>query len=146
MRAPEGLIERDAERDFEILAPMRRLPFRLDRRLEKFAEALTAPPWNPEIETFEGQGRLLAERFPLDDTPVVGVASLGIRKDLESLGNQREHGRRFGVSGMKLGVELSRAALIGAPQLGRREAPVHAENRVKIRHDLSLSLSILHRM
>ncbi len=142
--APESLVERNPQSHLEVLAPPGGWTRRLDRRLEQFAEALPSRTALREIEAFEGERRPFAQGLAFDHAPVIGAATLWIRKNFESLRDESEHRPRLGAAGMKIGMELAGATLIGATELGRRETPIDSEDRVEICHDLSVPLSSVH--
>jgi hypothetical protein len=135
-RSKEGLIERNAQSDLEILAPLRRA-IGCERRLEEFTEAVASgrgSSWGPEIETFEMQGRCLSERLTFNHAPVVGGAPGRIAQDLERASDQRKHLRRFGVARMKIRMKLSGPPLKSAAQGGALSGRPNAENLVEVSH------------
>jgi hypothetical protein len=143
MRPAERLVEGNPQGDFEVFAAVRAFFAWFDGRLEQLAETLTSSRTGAKVEALEGERRVFTERLALDHTAVVSTSAFGVRKNFECLRDESKHGRGFGASRMEIGMKLTSASLIGAPKLRRRKTPVHPENRIKIRHDLSVSRSII---
>jgi hypothetical protein len=144
MRAAKRPVKRDSQRDLEVFAPLSHLTRGLDRRLEELPETLAPSATCGEVKALESKRRLLAQCLPLDHTSIVSAPAFRIGKNLERLSHQREHRSRFRAARMKIRMKLAGPTLIGTTQFRRRKLPVDSKDRVEIRHDLSVPLSILH--